>query len=75
MTGRRGRPKLGAMTSQTKATPVIRVEGLTKRYGRAYMQTRRRNVQAVEERAATLEREREQLDLIAAQRKHSVDAA
>jgi signal transduction histidine kinase len=34
----------------------------------AYMQTRRRYVQAVEERAATLEREREQLDLIAAQR-------
>ncbi|GAA2119493.1 sensor histidine kinase [Actinomadura napierensis] len=34
----------------------------------AYMQTRRRYVQAVEERAATLEHEREQLDLIAAQR-------
>ncbi|MFA1539882.1 sensor histidine kinase [Actinomadura monticuli] len=34
----------------------------------AYMQTRRRYVRAVEERAATLEREREQLDLIAAQR-------
>ncbi|MGI5170540.1 sensor histidine kinase [Spirillospora sp. CA-253888] len=32
------------------------------------MQTRRRYVRAVEERAATLEREREQLDLIAAQR-------
>ncbi|MFI0481331.1 sensor histidine kinase [Actinomadura sp. 9N215] len=38
----------------------------------AYMQTRRRYVQAVEERAATLEREREQLDLITAQ--HERDA-
>ncbi|MCQ0005968.1 sensor histidine kinase [Actinomadura madurae] len=36
-----------------------------------YMQTRRRYVRAVEERAATLEREREQLDLIAAQRERT----
>lgn len=40
----------------------------------AYMQTRRRYVRAVEERAATLEREREQLDLIAAQRERGAIA-
>lgn len=40
----------------------------------AYMQTRRRYVQAVEERAATLEHEREQLDLIAAQRERGAIA-
>ncbi len=34
MTGRFGRPKLGGMTSRTKPTPAITVEGLTKRYGR-----------------------------------------
>ncbi|WP_067473578.1 sensor histidine kinase [Actinomadura hibisca] len=39
-----------------------------------YMQTRRRYVRAVEERAATLEREREQLDLIAAQRERTAIA-
>jgi signal transduction histidine kinase len=37
----------------------------------SYTQTRRRYVRAVEERAATLEREREQLDLIAAQRERN----
>ncbi|MEV4005561.1 histidine kinase [Actinomadura sp. NPDC049753] len=40
----------------------------------AYMQTRRRYVRAVEDRAATLEREREQLDLIAAQRERGAIA-
>ncbi|MFD0689798.1 sensor histidine kinase [Actinomadura fibrosa] len=40
----------------------------------AYMQTRRRYVRAVEERAATLERERDQLDLIAAQRERAAIA-
>ncbi|GGP97773.1 signal transduction histidine kinase [Actinomadura coerulea] len=40
----------------------------------AYMRTRRRYVQAVEDRAATLEREREQLDLIAAQRERGAIA-
>jgi signal transduction histidine kinase len=37
----------------------------------AYMQTRRRYVRAVEERAADLEREREQLELIVAQRERA----
>ncbi|SPT59431.1 Fluoroquinolones export ATP-binding protein Rv2688c/MT2762 [Actinomadura madurae] len=34
MTGRCGRPKLSGMTSQVSVAPAIRVEGLTKRYGR-----------------------------------------
>jgi ABC-2 type transport system ATP-binding protein len=34
MTGRSGRPKLSGMTSQASVAPAIRVEGLTKRYGR-----------------------------------------